>query len=220
MAQGYGLTKAAGITHLSTTPSPLNDPLPGVEATLDETGEILLRAPGLDAGEEIRAGGWHTTGDIGHMDEDGMLRLLGRKRFAITLSDDAQRPIYPLQIEQRLKRHPLIDHVIVFGDARPFLSALISLHPAMLELFAKQQRLPTLPIEELTQHRRVFEVIEAQVDMMNRQVTPAEQIGKFAILEHPLSRARGELTPTRQVRRAFTIRRYRALLESFYEAPF
>jgi len=220
IAQGYGLTKATGITHLTTTTSPLNDPLPSIEAMLDDAGEILLRGPSLSPHEETQAGGWFATGDIGLEDEDGSIHLLGRRRFAILLSDDSQRPIYPLQIEARLKHHPLIDHVIVFGDGRPFLSALISLHPDMLELFAKQEHLPALPIEELTQHTHVFEIIEAHVEMINRQVAPAEQIRKFAILEHPLSRARGELTPMRQVRRTFTIRRYRALLESFYEAPF
>ena len=161
--------------------------------------------------------GWFHTGDLGRFDREGRLVITGRKRDVIVTGHG--KAISPQPIEDTVRpTSQMIAQVLVHGDRRRFLSALIALDQEALAEFAKEHGLAG-DYELLARHPRVFEAIEHAVERANTKLSHHEQVRKFAILSQAPSAANGELTVTQSLRRSVA-EKHRGLLDSFYQEQY
>ncbi len=228
IVEGYGLTETSAPVACNTPeenhPGTVGKPMPGVEVKIAEDGEILVKGPSIFAGyykneEATKAAlsdGWFSTGDIGEIDASGRLKIKDRKKDIIITSNG--KHVAPQYIENLFKGEHLISHILVYGDRRKFVTALITLSPDGLRTFAETNGLPLDNLESLTQHPKVREEVEAVVKRKNEPLANFERIKKFIILEHDFTVENDELTPTFKVKRKVITEKYRALLDSCYEA--
>jgi long-chain acyl-CoA synthetase len=204
LIEGFGLTEG-GVATLNPLDRPkagsIGKLLPGVEARIEEDGELMLRSPCLFSGyyrdpeatAAVLRDGWLATGDIAEMDSEGYFYITGRKKELIVASNG--KKIYPARIEALVKREPLISHVLLIGDRLPYVTALVTV---------------TGPPEEAQA------VVARAVKDVNRELAPFEQIRKFKILDREFSIEQGELTPTMKVRRNRVLENHRALVSEMY----
>ena len=227
IVEGYGLTE-------TTAPSTVNPPhavrigtvgrpLPGVEVRLAEDGEILIRGGNVFAGyfnnpeataEAFTADGWLRTGDLGALDDDSYLRITGRKKEIIVTAGG--KNVAPSLLEERLKAHRLISQVMVVGDQRPFIGALLTLESDELAAFAGEHSLHGSPAE-LSRSGEVRAELERAVEEANAVVSRAESIRKFVVLERDFDAEIDEITPTLKVRRQVILENFRAEIEELYQ---
>jgi len=224
--QGYGLTEASAP---ATIDSPeeirvgtVGRPLPGVEVGVDDRGEVLVRGPNVFQGyhrdpdataETLDEEGWLHTGDLGELDSDGYLYITGRLKEVIVTAGG--KNVAPEPLEEQLRAHPLIAEPVVIGDRRPFIAALITIDPERLESFARDHGLPA-EAEDLHEHDRVKGEVAQAVEEANRQVSRAESIREFRILERPFRVEDDELTPTRKPRRATILEHFSDSVADIY----
>ena len=182
--------------------------VPGVELAIAEDGEILTRGPNVFLGylrnpeatrEALTEDGWLKTGDIGHIDDDGFLFITDRKKDIIITAGGEN--VTPSLIESALQTNPLIATVVVIGDQRPYLTALISLDPEAAE---------GMSTEEIQQS------VQEAVDQVNASSSRVRQLKKFSILDEPLSIEHGELTPTLKVKRNVVRDHFSEEIEAMY----
>jgi long-chain acyl-CoA synthetase len=223
--EGYGMTETSTVATYSTTENhrfgTVGRPLPGVEAKIADDGELLLKGPNIfqgyyknaDASFGAIEDGWLHTGDLASIDEDGYVRITGRKKDIIITAGG--KNLTPANLENDLKQSRWISQAVMHGDRRPFPVALITLDPEEIEHFAREQGLPE-DIPSLSKHPKVHELIQGVLDEANKKYAQVEQIKKFAILDHDLSQETGELTPTLKVKRNVVEEKYRDVLESLY----
>ena len=159
--------------------------------------------------------GWFRTGDIGAFSKDGFLRITDRKKDLIVTA--AGKNIAPQPIEKHLEESPLIDQVMLHGDKRKFLTALVTLNVPYVEKLLERNGIVCASVQELVDHPKVRELVAAEVARVNEHLASFETIKRFAILAHPFSVESGELTPTLKVRRGFTSKKYAALLDRLYQ---
>ena len=224
--EGYGLTETAPVLTVNPEGAPrlgtVGKALPRVELRIDDDGEILARGPNLMLGyhgkpeataEAIREG-WFHTGDIGHLDGDGYLRITDRKKELLVTAGG--KNIAPQPIEQRLKQDPLVAEAVLLGDRRPFVSVLL------VPEFAAAAARVSLPAETdpatLIVRDDVRELFGAVIERVNAELPSYEQIKKFALLPTEFSVASGELTPTLKVRRRVIAEERREAIEGLYAA--
>lgn len=194
-------------------------PLPGLEVKIAEDGEILVRAPSVFMGylkdekatKETVIDGWLYTGDLGRLDEEGLLYVTGRKKDIIITSGG--KNITPINLESAVKSHPLVGDCVVVGDRRNYLTALVTLDPDVSAAVAKEKNV-TVP--ELTASPHTREAIEKHIETINKDFAQVEQIKKFTILPEPFSLAKGEVTPTMKVKRAHVNKSYEAEIDKMY----
>jgi len=226
IAEGYGQTEVT----LCTTINPVRairigtvgPPIPGVEVAIADDGEILVRGPNVcvgywhnpDATAELVDGeGWLHSGDLGSLDGDGYLRIVGRKKDLIVTAYG--KNIAPAELETALRREPLISQAVVMGDDRPFLTALLALDSdAAAEWAAREGR--SLTVEALVEDEGLRAAVEAAVDRVNELHSHAEGIRRWRLLPHDLAVAAGELTPTLKVRRDVVAASHAELIEEMY----
>lgn len=233
--EGYGMTENAAAASLNRLTryklGTVGQPLPGVSVRLAPDGEILLAGPNLMLGyhghpedtaaavltdqEGVR---WLQTGDIGEIDADGFLRITDRKKDVIVTAGG--KTVAPQNIEHHLENHALISRVMVHGDRRPFLTALVTVDEDQLRVWTDQHGLAWTGYASMSQHPEVFREVERIIEAKNRALASYETVKKFAILDRDLSHDEGDLTPTLKVRRAAVTERHRTLLDSFYEEVF
>lgn len=226
--EGYGLTEtSAAITVNSPTAVKIGTvgrPLPGVEIQIATDGEILVRGGVVFKGyyqlpEEtknaIDEAGWFHTGDIGVIDEDGFLKITDRKKDIIVTA--AGKNIAPQNLENLIKTDPMISQVMVHGDQRKFLSALITLNPEEIIRYAKSHQIAFENYGELVKNEKIYHFIKERLDAFNKHLAKYETIKKFAILDQDFSIESGELTPTLKVKRKFTSEKYKYILDQFYQ---
>ena len=196
--------------------------MPGVEIRVADDGEVLMRGPNVfreywgnpEATAEAKdEDGWFHTGDLGTLDEDGYLRITGRKKDIIITAGG--KNLTPANIENDLKQSRWISQAIMHGDRRPFPTALITLDEEEILPWAEEQGLPAT-IAELANEERVIELIQVELDRANSNYAQVEQIKKFFILEQDLSQEAGELTPTLKVKRNVINERYAERFEELY----
>ncbi len=228
IVEGYGLTETTAPVACNVPddnhPGTVGKPVPGVEVKIAEDGEIIVKGPSIFAGyfkneEATKAAltdGWFSTGDIGEIDASGRLRIKDRKKDIIITSNG--KHVAPQYIENLFKGESLISHILVYGDRRKFVSALITLSHDGLKAFAETHGLPVDDLEGLTQHPKVRDEVEAVVKRKNEPLANFERIKKFVILEHDFSVENDELTPTFKVKRKVITEKYQTLLDSCYEA--
>ncbi|HZV06419.1 MAG TPA: AMP-dependent synthetase/ligase [Gemmataceae bacterium] len=217
--QGYGLTETSPVISFNAKDAykleTVGRPLPGIEVKIAADGEILTRGPHVMKGywknpaataEAIRDG-WFHTGDLGELDADGFLKITGRKKELIVLSNG--KKVVPSFIEGLLQSDPCIDQAVVCGEGRNFLTALIVPHwPNVRTALGDPIEADASPkVVELLQHR----IQAALVD-----VCGAEQIKKFVIVPQPFSVAADELTVSLKLRRNVVLAKYARQLEELY----
>jgi long-chain acyl-CoA synthetase len=230
---GITVLGAFGLTeHLCVAFSRPGDPtldtsgiaMPGTEIRIAEDGEILVRRSELtftgyhnmpDATRAIftEDGEWLRTGDIGALDSEGRLRITGRKKDLLALSNG--KMVAPLPIEARLAAHPLIAQAVLHAEGRQFVSALILLRPESLEAWAREEGISGSH-DELAAHPKVTGEIQKAVDEVNATLSRSESIRRFIAVGRELSVSASELTPTHKVRRNAVLEKYSAQLDALY----
>ena len=199
-------------------------PAPGVELSIAEDGEVLVRGEVVMLGyrgapeqtaEAIDAEGWLHTGDIGELDEDGYLRIVDRKKELII--NAAGKNMSPANIEAAIKSaSPLIGQACAIGDARPYNTALIVLDSDFAPLWASQHDLPNRTLEELADEPAVREAVQRAIDAANSTLARVEQIKKFTIVKGDWLPGGDELTPTMKLKRKPIAEKYAEAIDGMY----
>ncbi|MET1073289.1 MAG: AMP-dependent synthetase/ligase, partial [Umezawaea sp.] len=209
--EGYGMSESTGVGTVNTLRSFRIGTVgafgfSGLDVRIAEDGEILMSGPHLFAGywrnpeatAEVLQDGWLHTGDLGEIDEDGFVKITGRKKDIIITAGG--KNIAPANVENQLRQSRWISHAVVFGDRRPYLVALITLDAEEILPWAEQQGIAG-GYPELVAHPTVVELVQGLVDDANAHFVKDSQIKRFTILDRDLSQEDGELTPTLKVKR-------------------
>ncbi len=230
-AAGVPLFEAWGMTETSTggtTNMPganrvgsVGRPVDGVQLKVAEDGELLLKGANVfqgyyknpEATAETITDGWLHTGDVASIDEDGYVSIIGRKKEIIITAGG--KNITPVNIEQEVKRHPLVSQCVVIGDRRPYLIALITLDQEALTRFAAEQGMLDEPAAMINSPL-VREALEQHIEEVNKNFARVEQIKRFHILPHDLSQEGGELTPTLKIKRPVVATKYEKEIDELY----
>jgi long-chain acyl-CoA synthetase len=204
LVEGYGLTEG-GVALLNPFDRPkagsIGKLLPGIEARIEDDGELMLRGASLFSGyykdpeatAAVLRDGWLATGDIAECDSDGYYYITGRKKDLIVSSNG--KKIYPSRIEGMLKKEPAINQVLLIGDKMPYVTALFTVNGSPEEVRSS---------------------VEKAVKTVNKQLASFEQVRKFKILERDFSIEQGEVTPTMKVRRNRVLENHRTLVSEMY----
>ncbi|MCD6727888.1 MAG: long-chain fatty acid--CoA ligase [Solirubrobacteraceae bacterium] len=226
--EGYGMTESCAAATLNLPGSPrfgtVGPPLDETQVAIDDDGEVLLRGPNVFPGyyrdeaatRETLRDGWLLTGDLGELDAEGCLRLTGRKKDIIITSSG--KNVTPVNIENALRESRWVSEAVVYGDRRQYLVALLTLDPDQLGHLAELVGAPpATDAATLSADPRARAALQAEVDAANARFARIEQVKRFAILDHDLTQAAGELTPTLKIKRAFIYDRYKDLFASLYD---
>ena len=225
--EGYGLTE-------TTAPISINLPskfvigtvgpaLPGCSVRLGEDGEI--EAAGINVFKEYWKNpqatadtfhdGWFKTGDIGEIDKDGYITITGRKKEILVTAGG--KNVAPAYLEDPIRANPVISQVVAVGDAKPFISALITLDPEMLPMWLTNNKMdPSMSIAEAATNPAIIAEVQAAVDRANARVSRAESIRKFAILPIQFTEESGHLTPKMSIKRNVIVKDFAGEIEGMY----
>jgi long-chain acyl-CoA synthetase len=224
---GYGLTETSPILSGNTPEvyrfGTVGKPLPGVELRIAEDGEILARGPNVMLGyykkeaetREVMEGGWFHTGDIGSFDKDGFLTVTDRKKDLIVTSGG--KNVAPQPIESRLLANPYIRSVMVVGNGRKFISALIVPEFEKLATVAREWGIEAGSPAELVEHQNIADFMLAEVQRATPELAAYERIRKIVLLDRDFDLGAGEITPTMKVRRSFVEREFKGRLDALYD---
>jgi long-chain acyl-CoA synthetase len=224
--EGYGMTEtstAATINrHDDFKFGSVGKAFPGCEIKTAADGEVLIKGPNIFRGYYKNEGatrdtitdGWLHTGDLGRIDEDGFLYITGRKKDIIITAGG--KNITPANLENGLKQNQYISQAVVYGDRRPYLTALITLDPEEIAPYAEERDLGTTDAAELSKRPEIRELVQKALDTVNSKVARVEQVKKFTILPHDLTQESGELTPTLKVKRNIVYSKYASEFDALY----
>ncbi|MQA32417.1 AMP-dependent synthetase/ligase [Modestobacter roseus] len=226
--EGYGLTEttaAAAVNHdAAIRIGTVGRPLPGVDAAIAEDGEVLLRGGIVMRGywrneqatrEAIDADGWFHTGDLGELDEQGFLRITGRKKEILVTAGG--KNVAPAVLEDRLRAHKLVSQCIVVGDQRPFIAALVTLDAEALPAWLKSRgRDESLTAAQLRDDPEVLAELDTAVADANKAVSHAEAIKKYRVLAEDFTEANGTLTPSLKLKRGVVMKEFGDEVEAIY----
>jgi long-chain acyl-CoA synthetase len=225
--EGYGLTETSAAT---TVNRPSNNKigtvgavLPGTELKIAGDGEILIRGPGVmreywnkpeATRDAISPDGWFATGDIGVIDQDGYLKITDRKKDIIVTAGG--KNVAPQNIENLVKStSPLVSQVMIHGDKRNFLVALVTVDADNAKKFAKDRGIANGDYATIAASKEIEHEIDQVMKRVNAQLPSYETIKKFKVLDKDFEIGH-ELTPTLKVKRKFTNEKYRQILDGFY----
>jgi long-chain acyl-CoA synthetase len=223
--EGYGMTETATAATISTLENhrfgTVGRALPGVQLKIADDGEILIKGPNIFQGYHNRADasfgaiedGWLHTGDLGSIDDDGYLSITGRKKDIIITAGG--KNLTPANIENDLKQCRWISQAVMHGDQRPYPVVLITLDEEEIPVYAREHNLPE-DLPTLSRSPEIRALIQHEIDQANAKYAQVEQVKKFAILDHDLSQATGELTPTLKVKRNVVNEKYADVFEALY----
>jgi long-chain acyl-CoA synthetase len=228
--QGYGLTETSPVVSFNRLNAnrigSIGQTIHGVKVRTAEDGELLVQGDVVMQGyyrmpEETERvlqryddGVWFHTGDIGTIDADGYIRITDRKKDLIKTS--LGKYIAPQMIENLIRGIPMVEQVVVVGNARKFPSALIVPAFDALRAYARTLNLETKDPRELVSHPRIVEYFKKKVDEVTKELAPHEKIKKIALLDREFSIEGGELTPTLKVRRKFVEEKHREVINALY----
>jgi long-chain acyl-CoA synthetase len=222
--EGYGLSESSAGTFVNRPGQnrigTVGPPVPGTEVKIADDGEILIRGGGIMKGywnnpaatAEVLRDGWLYTGDIGYLDAAGHLKITDRKKDIIVTAGG--KNVAPQNLENELKTDPLISQVMIHGDKRKFLSAIVTLNAESARQWAKDNGVPASAA--LHDHPAVRARIQQAFDALNAKQASYSSIKRFAIVPNDFTQETGELTPTLKVKRKLVTQKYQALLDSFY----
>ena len=228
VCENWGMSENCSVGTLNDPVTPrigtVGRVLPGTELRLAADGEILFRGPNLMRGYRddptataatIDGGGWLHTGDVGALDEDGHLSIVGRKKDIIINSSG--KNMSPTNIEAAVRNSsPIIGQVCCIGDARPFNTALIVVDPTAASAVAAAAGDSVAGLEELVDNRAVLAMVELAVEAANRRLSRVEQIKRYRLLADEWPADGGLVTPTMKLRREAVMRRYRDVIDELY----
>ena len=225
--EGYGLTETCpALTanrHDNFKFGTVGPPIPGVELRLGDDGEILARGPNIARGyyqrpeataEVFLDDGWFATGDIGEIDTDGFLRITDRKKDLLVTAGG--KNVAPQNIENLLKGDPLISQAMVYGDRRPFLTAVLTLDVDAAKAYARDHGISGDSVAQLAESPQLRTVLEGRVQQVNQRLAPYESIKKFVVAREDFTEASNELTPTLKVKRKVVTEKYQSELDALY----
>ena len=225
--EGYGLTETTAPVSVNVPSNfkigKVGPPLPGNSVRLAEDGEIQVKGVCVFAGywnneqatKDTFDGEWFKTGDIGTIDEDGYLEITGRKKEIIVTAGG--KNVAPAALEDPIRANPIIGQVVVVGDQKPFISALITLDDEMLPVWLNNNGLDaSMPLTEAAVHPQVIAEVQRAVDAANSTVSRAESIRKFQIIDSVLSEASGHLTPKLSIKRDVILKDFADVVEDMY----
>jgi long-chain acyl-CoA synthetase len=205
--------------------------IPGVEVKLDGGstnqngtggGEILVRGPNVTPGyyhleEENRQAfqnGWFRTGDLGVIDADGFLTITGRKKNLFKTSGG--KYVSPEKLENLFQGHPYVAQILILGDGRRFVSALIVPNFARLETLARSKGIHFKDRKELVENGDILAFMQQQLDQLNALLPPHEKIRQIGLLPREFNAEEGELSATQKIKRRVAEEHFRVLIEDIY----
>ncbi len=226
--EGYGLTETTGATTINRPDcvkvGSVGRPIPGAGVRIAEDGEVMISGGQVFPGywhnerataEAIGADGWFHSGDIGELDDEGFLRITGRKKELIVTAGG--KNVAPAVLEDRLRAHFLVSQCMVVGDGRPYVAALITLDQEALAAWSGINGLPAgLTLAEAAAHPQVQEAVGAAVAEANRAVSNAEAIKRYEILEVDWTEDSGQLTPSMKLKRNVVMSDFAVAVERLY----
>jgi len=225
--EGYGLTETtAGATlnlYGAHRVGSVGRPIPGTSVKIGDDGEVLIRGPIVmegywqndEANDEVfDAERWFKTGDLGKLDEDGFLYIVGRKKELIVTAGG--KNVAPAVLEDRLRAHPLVSQCMVVGDNQPFIAALVTIDPDALKSWVINHKKDGASIIDLANDPDLIAVIQTAVDDANKAVSKAESIRKFVILSTDFTIAGGHLTAKLSVKRHVVAKEFAKEIEALY----
>lgn len=226
--EGYGLTETTAPVCVNRVSScrigTVGPALPGASVRISAEGEVEISGIGVFRGyannaeataEAFTPDGWLRTGDLGSLD-DGYLRITGRSKEIIVTAGG--KNVAPAALEERIRSHPIVSQVVVVGEKRPFVGALVTLDIDMLPLWLTNRGVDTsqLSTTEMAAHPVVRERIQAAVNRANSRVSRAESIREWRLLDHDLTEEAGHLTPSLKVKRDAVLRDYADEIDALY----
>lgn len=224
--EGYGLTETTAALTANLPDAQkvgtVGRPLPGTAVRVAEDGELLFRGGQVFAGywqdeaataEAREPDGWFHTGDVGEVDDEGFVRITGRKKEILVTAGG--KNVAPAVLEDRLRAHGLVDQCIVVGDGRPFIAALVTIDPETFPGWAEQHGKSGI-VADLVDDPDLRAEVEAAVDEANKAVSKAEAIRKFAILPTQWTEEGGQLTPSLKLKRNVVMRESHDDVEALY----
>jgi long-chain acyl-CoA synthetase len=226
--EGYGLTETTGAATVNRPDrvkiGTVGLPLPGVAIRIDEDGEILIKGVNVFPGywrneaatsEVFTEDGWFRTGDIGELDEEGFLKITGRKKEMIVTAGG--KNVAPAVLEDRLRSHALISQCMVVGDGRPFVGLLVTLDAEAFGLWKDRNGKPAdATIASLREDPDLVTVVQAAVDDANLAVSRPESIRKFRILDVDFTQEAGQLSVKLGIRRSVLLKDFATEIDALY----
>ena len=225
--EGYGLTETtAGATlnlYGSHRVGSVGRPIPGTSVKIADDGEVLIRGPIVmqgywqndDANSEVFDGErWFKTGDLGKLDDEGFLYIVGRKKELIVTAGG--KNVAPAVLEDRLRAHPLVSQCMVVGDNQPFIAALVTIDPDALKAWVANNKKDGASMTDLVNDPDLIAVVQTAVDDANKAVSKAESIRKFTILPTDFTIAGGHLTAKLSVKRHVVAKEFAKEIEALF----
>jgi long-chain acyl-CoA synthetase len=227
LKQIYGQTEIGGISVVHRDGDikfdTVGTAIPGTEIKITEDGEILSKSPSVfigyykndEATEKTLKDGWLYSGDTGFIDDDGHLVVFDRTKDVMTLNDD--RPFAPQYLESRLKFSPHVQDAWVIGDKLPYVTAVMCIDYSVVGKWADEHKINYTSYPELSQNKKVYDLIQGQIEEANRDLPEPAKIKKFVNLFKAFDADDDELTRTSKLRRGFMGDRYKDIVESLYK---
>jgi long-chain acyl-CoA synthetase len=225
--EGYGLTETTAGATLNLMGAQrvgsVGRPIPGTSVKIAEDGEVLLRGPIVMEGywqnqaandEVFDSERWFKSGDLGKLDEDGFLYIVGRKKELIVTAGG--KNVAPAVLEDRLRAHPLVSQCMVVGDNQPFIAALVTLDPDALKAWVANNKKDGASIGDLVNDPDLIAVIQTAVDEANKAVSKAESIRKFTLLSTDFTIAGGHLTAKLSVKRHVVAKEFAKEIDALF----
>ena len=225
--EGYGLTETTAGATLNLIGAQrvgsVGRPIPGTSVKIAEDGEVLLRGPIVMDGywqnqaandEVFDSERWFKSGDLGKLDEDGFLYIVGRKKELIVTAGG--KNVAPAVLEDRLRAHPLVSQCMVVGDNQPFIAALVTLDPDALKAWVANNKKDGAAIGDLVNDPDLIAVIQTAVDEANKAVSKAESIRKFTLLTTDFTIAGGHLTAKLSVKRHVVAKEFAKEIDALF----
>jgi long-chain acyl-CoA synthetase len=223
--EGYGLTETTAALTLNvpeaTRLGTVGRPLPGTSVKVTDDGELLFRGAQVFSrywnAEEataaaLDADGWFHTGDVGEIDDEGFVRITGRKKEILVTAGG--KNVAPAMLEDPIRAHPLVSQVLVVGDGKPFVGALVTLDPEGVEIWARERGVAA--DLALARHAGIEAAVQGVVDEANALVSRAESIRTFRILSTEWTEESGHLTPSLKLKRNQVLRDFADEVEALY----
>jgi long-chain acyl-CoA synthetase len=225
--EGYGLTETTAGATLNLIGAQrvgsVGRPIPGTSVKIAEDGEVLLRGPIVMDGywqnqaandEVFDSERWFKSGDLGKLDEDGFLYIVGRKKELIVTAGG--KNVAPAVLEDRLRAHPLVSQCMVVGDNQPFIAALVTLDPDALKAWVANNKKDGAAIGDLVNDPDLIAVVQTAVDEANKAVSKAESIRKFTLLATDFTIAGGHLTAKLSVKRHVVAKEFAKEIDALF----
>lgn len=225
--EGYGLTETTAALTVNLPEAQkvgtVGRPLPGASVRVADDGELLCRGGQVFVGywhaeeataEALESDGWFHTGDVGEIDDEGFVRITGRKKEILVTAGG--KNVAPAVLEDRLRAHPLVSQCMVVGDGQPFIAALVTLDDDALATWAQTQGKKSSRARDLLDDADLLAEVQRGVDEANTAVSQAESIRKFRLLPEDWTEEAGHLTPSLKLKRAVVMRELRDEVAALY----